>query len=325
MKWRAKPDSWTLTLFFATDIHGSDRCFRKFLNAAEFYDADVLIMGGDLTGKMLIPITPNGSGWRAEYAGRELHLETREEVARFVEQLADAGIYSREMTEEELADLRSRDHQEVEALIAAAALASVRRWVEMADDRMAGRDVQVFMAPGNDDVQGVEQAIEESSSIVNPDGRCLDIKGGYQLVATGYSNITPWRTDRELTEEDLERLMDRLFDSVRDPARTIASLHVPPYNSGLDVAPRLDENLRVQYSGGDVDIVPVGSTAVRSVIERRQPLLALHGHIHESQGRKKLGSTLCINPGSEYTEGVLRGVIVRLRPGKVISSQFVKG
>jgi Icc-related predicted phosphoesterase len=195
----------------------------------------------------------------------------------------------------------------------------------MADERMAGREVQVFMAPGNDDVHGVEQAIEDSASIVNPDGCCLDVQGNYQLVATGYSNVTPWRTDRELTEEELERLMNGLFEGVRDPARTIASLHVPPYNSGLDVAPRLDDELRVQYAGGDVDMIPVGSTAVRAVIERHQPLIALHGHIHESQGRKKLASTLCINPGSEYTEGVLRGVIVRLREDKIISTQFVKG
>jgi Icc-related predicted phosphoesterase len=323
--WRTKHHSPTLTLFFATDIHGSDRCFRKFLNAADFYSADVLIMGGDLTGKMLVPITPNGSGWRAEYAGRELDLETRAELAAFVEQLADAGIYSQQMTDEELEDLRGRGQQEIESMIAAAALASVKRWVEMADERMAAKDVQVFMAPGNDDVNGVEDAIEGSTSIVNPDGRCLDMKGNYQLVATGYSNVTPWRTDRELTEEELERLMDGLFVGVRDPIRTVASLHVPPYASGLDVAPRLDANLRVQYSGGDVDMVPVGSTAVRAVIERHQPLLALHGHIHESQGRKKLAGTLCINPGSEYTEGVLRGVIVRLRDDKVISTQFVKG
>jgi Icc-related predicted phosphoesterase len=323
--WRTKGHAPTLTLFFATDIHGSDRCFRKFLNAADFYKADVLIMGGDLTGKMLIPITPNGSGWRAEYAGRELQLETRAELAAFVEQLADAGIYSQQMTEEELEHLRSRDQQEIESLIAGAALASVERWVQIADERMAARDVQVFMAPGNDDVAGVEEAIKDSTSITNPDGRCLDMKGDYQLVATGYSNVTPWRTDRELTEDELERLMDGLFADVRDPTRTVASLHVPPYNSGLDVAPRLDENLRVQYAGGDVDMVPVGSTAVRAVIERHQPLLALHGHIHESQGRKKLAGTLCINPGSEYTEGVLRGVIVRLRDDKVISTQFVKG
>ncbi len=321
--WRTGRDAPTLTLFFATDIHGSDRCFRKFLNAADFYGADVLIMGGDLTGKMLVPITPNGSGWRAEYAGRELHLETRREVAEFVQQLADAGIYAQELSEDGVERLRDQD--EIESLISRAALASVRRWVELADERLAGKDVQVFMAPGNDDVQGVEEAIEGSASIVNPDGRCVDVKGGYQLVATGYSNVTPWRTDRELSEDELEQLMDGLFGEVRDPRRTVASLHVPPHNSGLDVAPRLDESLRIQYAGGEVDMIPVGSTAVRAVIERHQPLLALHGHIHESQGRKRLAHTLCLNPGSEYTEGVLRGVIVRLRDDKIMSTQFVKG
>ncbi len=312
-----------LTLFFATDIHGSDLCFRKFLNAADFYGAQLLIMGGDLTGKMMVPITPHRTGWRAEYAGREVRLDTRRDIANFAQKLRDVGIYVHECREEELPD--RADQAAIEKLMAQVACESVRRWIELADERMASKDVRILMGPGNDDHFGIDDLIAASRTIVNSDEQCLDIDQGFQVITTGYSNLTPWRTERELDEDRLEALMDGLFSQVREPARTIACLHVPPFNSGLDFAPRLDENFRVQYAGGNVDMIPVGSTAVRSVIERHQPLLSLHGHIHESAGKKKIGRTTCVNPGSEYTEGVLRGALVRLRPNGAVSVQLVRG
>lgn len=323
MPLRRRSDAPVLTLFFATDIHGSDLCFRKFLNAADFYGAQLLIMGGDMTGKLMVPITPQGAGWRAEYAGREVHLQTSAEVATFAQQLRDVGIYVCECDEDELPD--RADQAAVEELMARVACESVRRWVELADERMAGKGVRILMGPANDDNLGVDDVIAASQTIVNPDGQCLDLDEGFQVITTGYSNITPWRTERELEEDKLEALMDGLFAQVRDPTQTIACLHVPPFGSGLDVAPRLDENFNVQYMAGDVDMIPVGSTAVRSVIQRHQPLVSLHGHIHESAGKKKIGRTTCINPGSEYTEGVLRGALVRLRHGAVISVQVVRG
>ena len=72
-------------------------------------------------------------------------------------------------------------------------------------------------------------------------------------------------------------------------------------------------------------LTPVGSTAVRELIERIQPVLALHGHIHESRGVANIGKTVAINPGSSYTEGVLQGVIVTLSGDKVVGQQLVTG
>jgi Icc-related predicted phosphoesterase len=310
-------------IFFATDIHGSDVCFRKFVNAGKFYSAQVLIMGGDLTGKMLIPITPNGSGWQAEYAGREQHFASAAEVADFERLVADTGAYTYRCDEDELA--RYEEQGEVERLIAGIAIERVRRWVQLADERLAGTDIQCLMAPGNDDMAGVEAAIETSAHVVNPDGRKLELRGGHEFVATGFSNITPWHTERELPEDDLEQLLVDLFEQCDDLATTVASLHVPPFDSGLDSAPRLSSDFRVQTRGGEPDMIPVGSTAVRRAVERYQPLLAVHGHIHESQGRLKLGRTVCLNPGSEYTEGVLKGALIRLTRTEVKGIQFIKG
>jgi Icc-related predicted phosphoesterase len=76
--------------------------------------------------------------------------------------------------------------------------------------------------------------------------------------------------------------------------------------------------------GGEVT-GPVGSTAVRAAIEEHQPLLSLHGHIHESGGAVRIGRTLAINAGSEYGEGVLRGVLVTVGGGKVLRYQATTG
>jgi Icc-related predicted phosphoesterase len=310
-------------IFFATDIHGSERCFRKFLNAGTFYGTDILIMGGDLTGKMLVPITPNGRGWNAEFGGRAYHFDGRDEVANFTTVVRDSGAYVLECEEDELAAYQDQDA--IEQVIARVALESVRRWVELADERLADTGIQCFMSPGNDDMLGVEEAIAGSQTIVNPDGRLIQLADGRELIATGYSNITPWRTDRELEERELERLMVGLFDQIQDPASAIAVLHVPPAGSGLDMAPRLDDDLRIQTIGGEPEMVPVGSTAVRDVIERFQPLLALHGHIHESQGAIEIGRTMCVNPGSDYSDGVLRGALIRIEGDRVRAVQLVTG
>ena len=320
---RAKGQADDFLIFFATDIHGSDVCFRKFVNAGKFYGARVLIMGGDLTGKMLIPITPNGSGWLADYGGRKEHFETSADVDEFERLVADTGAYTYRCEEDELEQYREQN--EIETLISRIAIERVHRWIELADERLAGSDIQCLMAPGNDDMAGVEDAIAESASVVNPDGQKLELPGGNEFVATGFSNITPWHTERELTEEALERLMAELFEQCRDTSTTVASLHVPPFDTGIDNAPRLSADLRVQTRGGEPDMVPVGSTAVREVIQRYQPLLGLHGHIHESHGKLKIGRTLCLNPGSEYTEGVLRGALIRLTRTEVKGVQFVKG
>src|ERR1700760_1547096 len=76
---------------------------------------------------------------------------------------------------------------------------------------------------------------------------------------------------------------------------------------------------------GDVLRGPVGSTAVRKIIEHYQPLLAVHGHIHESGGERRIGDTLCINPGSEANHGILRGYLIDIGKKGVELAQRVEG
>ena len=102
-------------------------------------------------------------------------------------------------------------------------------------------------------------------------------------------------------------------------------LHPPPVGTDLDQAPAIDDEFRVKFEAEGVLMIGVGSIAVREFIEARQPLIGLHGHVHESQGREQIGRTLCLNPGSEYTDGTLCGAIVTLGDGRVVSHQFVVG
>src|SRR5205823_406378 len=172
-------------------------------------------------------------------------------------------------------------------------------------------DVPLFLIPGNDDDFAIDPILDRDDiRPVNADGKVLAIPGGLQLLSYGWSNKTPWKTPREVSEEELLARLEALADQVDDPRRAVFMIHVPPYDSGLDTAPILDETLRPTISAGDVLRGPVGSTAVRRLIEQRQPLLAIHGHIHESGGERRIGKTLCINPGSEANHGILRGYLI---------------
>jgi hypothetical protein len=73
------------------------------------------------------------------------------------------------------------------------------------------------------------------------------------------------------------------------------------------------------------EMAQVGSTAVAEMIEKYQPLLGLHGHIHEATGKRQIGRTLCVNPGSNYTEGILNGFILTLDDKKIKGAIFTSG
>ena len=204
--------------------------------------------------------------------------------------------------------------------------ARMEQWMQLATDRLADGDVPLFVIPGNDDDFGIDPILDRADFFPqNADGKVLDMPGGLQLLAYGWSNNTPWDTPREVTEEELFERLDALAAQVRDPRRSVFMIHVPPYDSGLDTAPILDENLRPTVSAGDVLRGPVGSTAVRRVIEKYQPLLGVHGHIHESGGERSIGQTVCLNPGSEANHGILRGYLVDIGPKGIERTLRVEG
>jgi Icc-related predicted phosphoesterase len=301
-----------MRLFFATDLHGSEVCFRKFCEAADFYRCDVLIMGGDVTGKLLVPIVRDGDQVRYDIGGatREVAVERLDAEKK---RIANMGYYPVDVDAEEATRLDDRDAYDERLL--EEALERARAWARYADDRLGGSDVSIYFAPGNDDDFAVDAAFSESSVFVNCEQKVVEL-GDVEMASTGWANRTPWKTPRECDEDELGERLETLVSELRDPEQAIFNFHVPPHGTPLDVCPEIDEEFRVVKVMGNPVQAHAGSTAVRSVIERHQPVASLHGHIHESRNATKLGRTLAINPGSEYGEGVLLGAIVTLKRGK---------
>ncbi len=307
-------------LFFATDTHGSEICWKKMVNAGKFYEAEVLVLGGDMTGKALVPIVEEGGVCRASFLGSEMAAKTEEEVRALEQTIAGRGYYTRRMSPAEYAELKA-DPTKVERVFMDEVLATMRRWLAYADERLEKWGIKLYVCPGNDDVFEIDEVIGEARHVINAEGRIVDIDPHFTMLSTGWSNPTPWNTHRECGEEKLLERMRDLATEVPDVGHCVFNLHAPPYGSGLDEAPELDKNLRPMYAGRSM--VPVGSTAVKQVIGDFQPPLCLTGHIHEGKGVQRTGKTLVINPGSSYEQGILLGAVVELDPRKGVKQYML--
>lgn len=300
-------------VFYTTDVHGSTVVFKKFINAAKFYEVEVLILGGDMVGKMIIPIVEQAGGrFSANYLGKVYDIGDADELARTELNFENSGLYPIRVTPEEV-KLYKQDKSQVEKIFAELAIARITRWLDIAEERLRGTGVRCYIQPGNDDPYEVDVAFRQSDLIQNVDRRIVMIDEDHELINMGAANQTPWACPRDKSETELTQIIEEMASQLKNPGQAVFNLHVPPYDTNLDQAPELDENLTPKLSlSGGFKIVPVGSKAVRQAIEKYQPLLGLHGHIHESRSAQKLGRTMCINPGSEYGEGVLRGVYIEL-------------
>jgi Icc-related predicted phosphoesterase len=306
-------------LFFATDIHGSEVCWRKFLNAGAFYRVNVLVLGGDVTGKALVPLVRDGSRYEVVLQEHPYLLESEEEVRQMEARIANRGYYPIRVSRAEVAELQA-DPARVDDLFQQRMLSTVERWIGMAEEKLTGVGIRCYLCPGNDDRFEVDALIARSPAVELVEGRVVEVDG-LPMASTGWSNPTPWHTYRECTEEELAARIEAVVSCLADPGRAIFNLHCPPHGSKLDEAPALDQELRPLHGGRALR--PVGSTAVRDAIRRYQPLLSLHGHIHEGRGAVRLGRTLAINPGSAYEEGILQGTVVEIDPHRGIRNYML--
>jgi uncharacterized protein len=297
-----------LRIYFSTDIHGSERCFRKFLAAAMTYEADVLIMGGDIAGKGLVPIRTENGMLTAQVRGETVSLP-REEEARLRAEINRLGFYSVIGDPAEM-DRLEGDPKAVDQAFRREIVTQIQAWCRLADERLAP-EVRCIITPGNDDPLEIDPVLKAGPRIESPEGELYDL-GPALLASCGDVTPTPWNTEREFSEEELGKRLARMLDAVPKGRQVVANFHNPPFSSGLDFAAELDANFTPVLRGGRPSIVPVGSTAVRDAIKKYQPSVALHGHIHESKGAQKIGRTLCLNPGSDYAADLLRGVVVDL-------------
>jgi Icc-related predicted phosphoesterase len=289
----------TTRIFFAADIHGSQITFRKFLAAAGFYGVDALVFGGDLMGKVLVPIVRRNGGFHATFQGREEEFDA-DGLEAFTRAVEQPGFYWKVFEPDEYESVEA-DPLAKHGLFHELASARLAEWIALAEDRLRGTDVRLYMTGGNDDEPAVLETLDrhEGEHVVASEGRLVELDGEHTMITVGLSTFTPWDTPREASEEEID---------------TCLKLEVRPGE-----LPRpIREAGRFVTTGG-------GSLAVREAIERYQPLVGLHGHIHESGGRFRIGRTQTFNPGSEYVQGVLQGVIVTLKRGKLASYQHTQG
>jgi len=314
-----------MRIFFVTDLHGSEICWRKFLNAGAFYRADVVILGGDITGKAMVPIVRRAAGtWEAALQDHLETLETERELDEFGKRVMNRGYYPIRVSEEEYRALQA-DEDLVDKRFKEAMLEGTERWIAMAEERLAGTGIRVVACPANDDVFEIDDLLAGARVVETGDEDHPIELDGFTMVSMGWTNPTPWHTFREAEEPELAERIERALAHARDPSTTILNFHAPPHGSKLDNAPALNPDL--SYVSGGQALRPVGSTSVREAIERFQPLLSLHGHIHESKGVARIGATLALNPGSSYEEGVLQAAIVTIdrKKRKVKTYQLVNG
>lgn len=310
-------------IFFATDIHGSDICWSKFLNAGKFYGVDVLILGGDMTGKAVVPfVHQGGSNYKVTLLEQDFPITNEEELADMKKRVRSRGYYPYLTNPDEIAELE-KDPERVHQIFVQEVLRVVQQWMDLAEKKLDGTAMKVYCSPGNDDMEEVDEIVRASRRVLLVEGQVTMLDAHHEMITSGWSNHTPWDTHREEDEDQLAARYEAMISRLQNPRNAIFNIHVPPYKSGLDEAPELDKDLRPVLAGNSM--IPVGSTALRTAIEKAQPLLSLHGHIHEGRGSTRIGKTLCINPGSMYEQGTLLGAIVELGKNKIDNYVLTSG
>ena len=303
------------TLFFATDVHGSDICWKKFIAAGKFYGADIVVLGGDMTGKAIVPIIhQGGETYKAVLLEQESLLRGEDQVREMEKQIKSRGYYPYRTTPDEIADLDASP-EKVDDIFHAEVFKTAEQWLAYADEKLAGSGIRCYVAPGNDDMFELDDLIRSAKHVQLAEGKVIELDQHHEMISSGWSNPTPWHTYREEDEQALRARFDAMISQLKNPGNSVFNLHAPPYGSTLDDVPELTEDLTPMLGGRS--LVPVGSHAVRDVIKEYQPLLGLHGHIHEGKGAIRVGKTLCINPGSMYEQGRLLGAVVNLARNKV--------
>lgn len=311
-------------IFYATDVHGSEKTYIKFLNAASFYKAQVLILGGDITGKVIVPLVRGPNGYSGKFRGIDREARNDSELQALENEIRQSGYYPYRTEPAELAELQA-DESKVQPIFRQLMLDMLKRWIRMAEERLRSTGVNIYMTGGNDDILEIKDIIRESDYVVNPEDKAVDIDGGHEMISLAWSNPTPWNTPRECSEEELWKKLEAMIAEVHNMKSCLFNTHLPPANTLISECVRLDKDLKPVFVGSEPDMISAGSTSVLRAIEQYQPMLGLHGHIHEARGNVKIGRTLCINPGSESSEGILRGVMVNLESESVKSYLLTSG
>lgn len=304
-------------LLFTSDLHGSTLCFRKAISAAIETDSLALVLGGDLSGKTMTPVVRQISGvWEAWFGeGRET-VEGASALIELESAISATGSYPIRLTQDEFLHLESSKGAQREHF-ARAMKGRLEQWLHEAEETLGRRNIGLHLICGNDDLEELDDVINASNYATNLEKEGAEV-AGCELVGDSSANITPFcGCPRDRAESVIEERLRTRISVLQHPDSSVLVTHVPPFGTGIDNAVELDEQLRQRTAAGSSILKPAGSTAVRKIIEEIQPALSLHGHIHESPGFARLGRTLSCNPGSEYSNGITRCVLISLRDQSV--------
>ncbi len=314
-------------IFFSVDAHGANIVWRKWLSAVNMYHADILILSGDLTGKVFVPIIKQKDNtWQYSYFGTTFTLKNEDEVKAAVDRLNNAAIYPFIATGAEVSELQ-KDEKKLQDLMNKLIWDRLDQWLKMLVKAVDTSKVMTIVMPGNDDFFIFDDLIKSyaNKGVIYPLDEAIQFPYGIEMVSCAYVNPTPWNTDREADEGKLEKMLETEINRLKDPHWSIFNFHAPPHNTKLDIAPKLDKTLKPVVSFGDVDTEHVGSKAVRKVEEKYQPLMGVHGHIHESFASDYIKKTPVVNPGSEYSEGILRAFIIEIEEDGIKNYWKIEG
>lgn len=313
----------TTRILFATDMHGSEGVWRKFLNASAMLNVNAAICGGDLTGKMIVPVVEQKDKKFAYYFMGENHVVEKLELDATFKNIRGIGYYPYQTDEKEYEEM-TQDPKKVDQVFHTVMLSTLEGWLDLIPQKVP-KETKVIVCPGNDDRPDVDELVNKHESVINGEANVIQIDESHEMTSCGWVNPSPWKTAREEEEDKLENRLESYISKVNSKENAIFNFHAPPYQTKLDEAPLLDKDLNPIIQGGSTVMVPVGSKAVRKMVEKYQPFLALHGHIHESAGTLKIGRTYCVNPGSEYAEGILRAYLVEFKGDQISKLQRIEG
>lgn len=310
-------------ILFATDMHGSEGVWRKFLNASAMLKVDAAICGGDLTGKMIVPVVEHKGKRYTYYHMAKTHTIESSELEKAFKNIRGIGYYPYLTTEEEYEEM-TKNPKKVDEVFHKVMLSTLKNWLDLIPQKVPS-ETKVIVCPGNDDRLTVDELVNNHEAVLNGEGKIIEIDELHEMVSCGWVNPSPWKTAREEEDDKLEERLEKYISQLENAESAIFNFHAPPYQTKLDEAPLLDKDLNPIIQGGSVVMVPVGSKAVKKMIEKYQPFLGLHGHIHEASGSMKIGRTYCVNPGSEYAEGILRAFLIEFKNDQITKLQRIEG
>jgi len=303
-------------------LHGSEVVWRKFLNSAKYFDLDALVISGDMTGKLIVPIFRREERiYEATVLGQPRTVSEKElpELEKDIRKLSYLPYRTTAQESEKI----FADEELREKIFEGLQVNVIREWLRLVPEKVPAK-CRVILTPGNDDTFAIDELIRADSRVVYGEEEVVSLDEEHEVACCGWSNPTPWKTPRECSEDELMRKLERTVAKIKNMKTAVFCFHCPPYDSQIDYAPELKPDLTPVYLHGRPHMIPVGSKSVRSVIEKHQPLLSLHGHIHEATGFIKIGRTQCVNPGSEYGEGILRAYLVELDHDRITRLQRVE-